>query len=168
MNLVKIALSAVCLSFTPLRAQNPSPLIFVESTHNFGKILETDGPVSHTFEFSNGGQTPVAIDRIITSCGCTTPDYPRRPIEPGEKASVRVTFNPSGFAGRFEKSISVVNGGNKNRNFLIISGFVVSQAVEDTQPQQNQSSTKSQSAQEMQLVPNENTTTTENNEKKQP
>lgn len=139
MKLAKILLSAVCLIVTSAHAQDPSPLVFDVAEHSFGRIRAIDGPVTHVFGFTNSGATPVAIDRIIVACGCTTPDFPRRTIAPGERESVRVTFDPTGYSGRFSKSISVVSGGNKNRNFLTISGFIESANTYDPQAPENQS-----------------------------
>ncbi len=106
-------------------AQEPSPLRFAAVEHDFGTIREQDGPVSHTFEFTNRGSSPVSIDRVVVSCGCTTPDYPKSPIQPGRSAKIMVTLDPRGMPGEFSKSVVVMSGGGKHRDFLIIKGNVI-------------------------------------------
>ncbi len=110
---------------TSALAQEASPLGFEIAEWSFGDIREEAGVVTHSFEFVNNGSTPVAIDRVVTSCGCTTPEYPRTPIAPGARARIEVNFDPAGLPGEFSKSATVVSGGGKHRNFLILTGNVI-------------------------------------------
>jgi hypothetical protein len=128
MRLVNIlfATLAVALKTLPGAAQEPSPLRFEATEWNFGSVPEAGGEVSHSFRFTNTADIPVAIDRVLASCGCTTPEYPRSPIPPGGKATIKVSFEPLGQrAGDFSKSISVVSGGGRWRDFLTIGGYIV-------------------------------------------
>jgi hypothetical protein len=125
MKSVYIALTALFVGFTAASAQDTSPLRFETTEWNFGDICEEGGSVSHVFEFTNGGQTPAVIDRVAASCGCTTPEYPKTPVAPGDKSRIEVTFDPMGMPGEFVKTISVMSGGGKNRDILTISGNVV-------------------------------------------
>lgn len=118
-------LVAACIGAGVGFAQAGSPLVFDVTEWDFGEIREADGSVTHTFGFKNDGTTPIAIDRAVTSCGCTTPDYTRGLIRPGERGEVTVTFDPAEYWGEFRKSISVITGGGKNTNFLTIKGEVI-------------------------------------------
>jgi hypothetical protein len=121
-----ILLAALFVSFTPCRAQDVSPLRFEATEWNFGDIQEEGGTVSHVFEFTNSSSTPVSIDRVVASCGCTTPEYPRNPVASGGKARIEVTFDPRGMPGEFVKTVSVLSGGGgKNRDLLTIQGNVI-------------------------------------------
>jgi hypothetical protein len=126
MKTLLLTLGALSVAFAPLsaRAQEPSGLSFDATEWSFGDIREEAGPVSHTFRFTNSGDTPIALDRVVASCGCTTPEYPRTPIAPGGKGSIVVTFDPQGMPGDFSKSIAVVSGGGRSRDFLIVKGHV--------------------------------------------
>lgn len=42
-------------------------------------------PVQVEFEFTNTGEVPVVINSVQASCGCTTTDYAKTPVLPGEK-----------------------------------------------------------------------------------
>ena len=64
------------------------------------------------------------ITRVIASCGCTTPEWPKAPIAPGQKGEIKVTFNPDGRPGPFAKTISVYSNGKKGSFILNIRGEV--------------------------------------------
>jgi hypothetical protein len=74
--------------------------------YNFGDMTEGD-TVEHTFEFTNTGEFPLIINNITASCGCTTPEWPREPVAPGAKSSIRVRFNSRGKQGEQNKTITV-------------------------------------------------------------
>lgn len=110
------------------QAQNgkaPSALKFEEENWNFGTIQESAGNVSHTFVFTNTGKEPLVIERVTTSCGCTTPEYTREPILPGRKGTLKVTYNPEGRPGPFQKTVTVTSGNSQNQNQIHITGSVI-------------------------------------------
>ena len=82
-------------------------LTFAErGVYDFGALTEGD-TVEHTFAFTNTGQFPLIINNITASCGCTTPEWPREPVAPGAKSSIRVRFNSRGKMGQQNKTITV-------------------------------------------------------------
>ena len=74
--------------------------------YDFGTLTEGD-TVEHVFAFTNTGEFPLIINNITVSCGCTTPDWPREPVAPGEKSSVQVRFNSRGKMGEQNKTITI-------------------------------------------------------------
>lgn len=74
--------------------------------YDFGELTEGD-TVEHVFGFTNTGQFPLIINNITASCGCTTPEWPREPVAPGTKSSIRVRFNSRGKMGQQNKTITV-------------------------------------------------------------
>ncbi len=127
LNILLTALAVVLVttrSHAMISPQETSPLRFTLTEWSFGDIREEGGEVTHIFEFTNGGDTPVVIDRVATSCGCTTPNYPKTPIAPGAKARIDVVFDPRGMPGEFSKIVTVVSGGGKHRDYLTVTGNV--------------------------------------------
>lgn len=106
------------------RNQPASPLVFEESVWDFGRFEEAGGPVSHTFKFKNTATTPIVIERVVTSCGCTTPEYSRQPVRPGQESQITITYDPDGRPGRFSREVNIITGGGKNRNTITIKGVV--------------------------------------------
>ncbi|HEX3010337.1 MAG TPA: DUF1573 domain-containing protein, partial [Bacteroidales bacterium] len=81
-------------SFSLYSQSENREIVFEEKVHNFGAVYENKGKVSHTFIFWNKGKIPLVIERVYASCGCTSYDYIKSPVKPGEKGRVTVTFNP--------------------------------------------------------------------------
>ena len=46
------------------------------------------------FTGENRGDKPLVILDVVTSCGCTVPASPKRPILPGQKTEITVTYDP--------------------------------------------------------------------------
>lgn len=98
---------------------------FDKTEHDFGQFNEGDGPVTTIFTFTNSGTAPIVLNNVQASCGCTTPQWPREPIEPGKTGEIAVTFNPSGRPGRFQKSITIQSNAATNPYRLYIRGYVL-------------------------------------------
>lgn len=103
-------------------------IAFASTTHDFGNISEDDGPVVCQFEFTNTGDEPLVIVSANSSCGCTRPVIPRKPVMPGEKGVITVSYHPEGRPGEFSKSIRVrTNAGKSKRIVLKITGVAIPQ-----------------------------------------
>ncbi len=70
-------------------------------TNNEGDILDT------VFKFKNNGDAPLVITNVKTSCGCTTPYWPKKPIQPGETEGIKVRFNTNHKPGKQTKTITI-------------------------------------------------------------
>lgn len=117
-------LSAIMLCANAL-ARPQSQATFSGRVHDFGYIKESKGPVSHTFEFVNTGDKPLIIFQVTASCGCTRPEFPTKPIKPGKKGKIKVTFSPIGRPGAFQKTVNVRTNGKEKRTVLFITGTVI-------------------------------------------
>lgn len=82
-------------------------LKFDEEEFDFGKITQGE-KVSHEFHFTNTGKSNLIISGASGSCGCTVPEYPEKPIAPGEKGVINVVFSSEGKRGQQEKTVTVV------------------------------------------------------------
>lgn len=98
---------------------------FNAKVHDFGTIKESDGPVSCTFEFTNTGAKPLLVIDASASCGCTRPEYPTKPIKPGKKGKIKVTFSPVGRPGAFKKTVKIKTNGKERTTTLRITGTVI-------------------------------------------
>jgi len=107
-------------------------ITFSQTTHDFGTIQEKDGDVTVEFPFSNTGDAPLLVLRAASSCGCTVPEYPKKPLRPGETGVIKVTYHAKGRPGPFQKSVYVYDNTN-GKTMLVISGNVISNTTpEDT------------------------------------
>ncbi len=96
-------------------------LRFKETTYDFGKIPQGK-PAYYTFEIINTGSTPIKLDDVHASCGCTTPEWNRDPVAPGATSKIKVGYNAAA-EGHFEKNITVTYNGSSSK-ILIIKGIV--------------------------------------------
>lgn len=103
---------------------------FNEMTYDFGTIKESKGPVKHTFEVKNTGDSPLIIVDAVASCGCTRPSFTAKPIKPGKKGKVEVTFSPAGRAGTFRKTIKVKTNTADKISSLVITGSIIPKSKE--------------------------------------
>lgn len=92
-------------------------LSFETTSHNFGFISEKAGKVAWEFKFKNTGKAPLILTNVRSGCGCTTPEWSRKPVAPGESGSVKVIYDPRNRPGAFIKSITV----NSNASNPVVS-----------------------------------------------
>ncbi len=106
-----------------------SIILFENYEHNFGDINEKDGKVSHKFSFKNDGDQPLLILSVKPSCGCTTPNWSKNPIKPGDEGFIIAEYNPKGRPGVFRKSLNVVTNQSikdkPNNSYIYIKGKVL-------------------------------------------
>ena len=120
----KIFLLLMMLASLIAYAQQEQPEIkFDKTVHNFGTFSEKTPVQTAVFAFTNIGKAPLIINQAIASSGCTIPSYTKEPIMPGEKGTVKVTYNGKGkFPGHFKKSITIRTNGKVEMVRLYIEG----------------------------------------------
>lgn len=118
-----IVLFAVLVSGMAFAQQKPE-MDFKRTEHNFGTIKEEMGSVSTQFEFTNTGKSPLIIQRVSASCGCTTPSYTKEPILPGKKGTISATYSTVRRPGTFNKTIRVYTNVPDTVYVLTIKGNV--------------------------------------------
>lgn len=92
--------------------------------YEFGQV--TEGTlVEHVFTFKNTGDAPLILTQVTASCGCTTPEYSKHPVAPGEAGEIKVIFDSTGQVGKQHKVISVLNNGATQVALLHLRGEVV-------------------------------------------
>lgn len=120
-----LLLTIIVLSIVSVYSQeNNGPIIsFEENKFSFDTIARNSNG-EHNFFFVNTGSEPLLITSAFSSCGCVVPEFPKQPILPGEKSSIKVKYNTN-IVGDFTKVIVVrSNDKEKPKSILRISGFV--------------------------------------------
>ncbi|MCK9292072.1 MAG: DUF1573 domain-containing protein [Bacteroidales bacterium] len=108
---------------------NGPEITFEKTTHEYGPIFYR-GDGAYEFVFTNTGTEPLILNQPRSSCGCTVPSWPRKPILPGEQEKIKVTYNTA-IRGRFQKTITVMSNAVKNKHVVLtIKGEVVDKPVE--------------------------------------
>lgn len=97
-------------------------LDFNKKVHNFGKFTIKSGAQNCTFEYKNNTSKPIVINNVLSSCGCTTPQWPKKPIMPGESGAIKVTFLNDQGPYPFDKSLTVYTSASSKPVILRITG----------------------------------------------
>lgn len=97
---------------------------FEEETHDFGRITQGE-KVAFGFKFKNTGGANLIISSANGSCGCTVPEYPKKPILPGEEATVNVVFSSEGKSGMVEKSVTLVTNCEPSTRIIYIKANII-------------------------------------------
>ena len=105
-------------------AQGKAQIGVDKQVFNFGTIEEAKGLASHVFQIKNTGDAPLVISRVTASCGCTRPEWTKKPIAAGESGELKVTYNPKGRPGPFYKTITIYSNAGKPRYNVAIKGNV--------------------------------------------
>ncbi len=103
---------------------------FKETTFDFGKIKQGD-KAEHNFTFTNTGKEPLILSNVKTSCGCTVPKWPRKPIAPGKSEVINVVFNSRGKRNAQNKKITITANTEPKNTYIYMKGFV------DAPPKEN-------------------------------
>ena len=83
---------------------------FDKKVHDFGDVMIAEGPVSCIFTFTNIGTQPIVVHNVISSCGCTTPEWTREPVRPGATGTIQATFSNDQGPYPFDKTLIVYVG----------------------------------------------------------
>ncbi|SMD03067.1 DUF1573 domain-containing protein [Pedobacter africanus] len=105
----------------------PAEFKFDKESYDFGKI-PLNKPASVEFKFTNIGDQPLIITKVETTCGCTVPEYTQTPIKKGDAGVIKVTYNPTGAALPFSKSITITSNAKTTTKVLYIKGETVAAA----------------------------------------
>ncbi|TXD48260.1 DUF1573 domain-containing protein [Polaribacter sp. IC073] len=108
-------------------SMNSQEFKFEKETIDYGKINKgTNG--ERTFVFINIGDAPLLIKNIQSSCGCTVPEKPEKPIMPGEKGKIKVAYNTN-IIGGFSKQITILSNAKSARKILKIRGYITKEKL---------------------------------------
>ena len=121
---MKLNLS-VLLLFVVFSISAQPKIVFDKLQHDFGKVNESDGAATYDFAFKNTGSAPLIIQNVKPSCDCTTPEWTKQPVHPGQTGFIKVSYDVKGRPGAFDKTITVHSNGSSSPVSLRIVGEVV-------------------------------------------
>ncbi|MDZ7606384.1 MAG: DUF1573 domain-containing protein [Cyclobacteriaceae bacterium] len=81
--------------------------------------------MEHIFSFKNTGSGPLVIQNVLSTCGCTAPEWPKEPIDAGAEGKIKIVFNSKGKIGRQNKVITVRSNARDGDGRLFITAMVL-------------------------------------------
>ena len=123
-----LTFTLIFIEFGGLFAQNDELsfggiIRFDKLYHDFGDILTSEGSKKCTFTYTNISDKPIVINDIVTSCGCTSPKWSRKPLNPGASEEIAVTFLNDQGPYPFDKTITLFITGLSRPVTLHIRGI---------------------------------------------
>lgn len=98
-------------------------LTWKEVEYDFGSAFEGD-IVTKDFFFTNTGTAPLLILNASSTCGCTIPEWPKKPVPPDSTASIRVKFNTLHKPGAQSKEVTIFANTFPNTSKILLKGQV--------------------------------------------
>lgn len=96
----------------------------IDSIYDFGTRTEGD-KIGYSFRFVNSGKKPLVITGTHAGCGCTQPEKPEKPVNPGDTGFIKVVFDSKGKSGRQEKIIMVTSNARPQFPDLLLKGEII-------------------------------------------
>jgi len=116
--------SAASAGSMTVKQTNAPIMNFDKSSYDFGKITRGD-KVTYDFKFTNTGKSPLIITNAVASCGCTTPNWPKTPVIPGQSGQITVVFNSTGKVGLQDKMVTITANTNPAQTVVHLVGEVL-------------------------------------------
>jgi len=91
---------------------------------DIGQVRAKDSPAKTSFSITNHAATSVAIDEILSGCGCMVIDLPQKIILSNETIEVPVKINFLGKRGDFHTDILVRLASDESRHIRIIGKVI--------------------------------------------
>ncbi len=96
---------------------------FVKKTIKFEKTVA--GEILHfDFPFINQGNEPLIISEVKVTCGCTSPEFPDKPVAPLEKGVIKVNFDTKGKRGYQDRILEVLSNAKNSPEKIRFKGVV--------------------------------------------
>lgn len=111
------------ISLTGYSQDKMAKIEFKETTIDYGTIEKGANGV-RVFEFTNTGDAPLIISNVKSTCGCTVPRKPEKPIMPGETGEIEVKYDTKRVMP-IRKTITVLSNAETPTVALKIKGNVI-------------------------------------------
>jgi hypothetical protein len=95
-----------------------------DAKKNFGFVKKGE-VIKILYEITNVGKEPLLLTNIEISCSCTTADYDRRPILPGQTNTVTVYFDTKTVYDRQDRVVLLESNDKNSPHKLRYKGVVL-------------------------------------------
>ncbi|MDD7455922.1 MAG: DUF1573 domain-containing protein [Bacteroidales bacterium] len=105
-----LSLFIISLNYVSLRAQDYSEgkVVFDSYSITLPSLSEKDAPLTVNFSWVNNSRNvSILITSAFVSCPCVTTEFDNELVPPGGRSLIKVTFNPKGKVGKYEKKVTV-------------------------------------------------------------
>ncbi len=100
-----LSIVAFALVLPALAQTTQNDVVFKSVTYTFGKI-KLNKPVTTEFNYTNNTGKPLLIETATAECGCTDPEYDKKPVLNGKDGIIKITYKAD-TPGTFSKKVTV-------------------------------------------------------------
>ena len=118
-----IVMALILFVGVSVQAQSTAKMEFKSEVIDYGEIQKGSDGI-RIFEFTNTGDAPLLITRVSSSCGCTFPNKPEKPVQPWETGEIQVKYDTN-IVGPIRKTITVYSNADVPAKSLKIKGKVL-------------------------------------------
>lgn len=94
---------------TPVTPSGPQPRLELSETEwNFGTVWQGED-MTHKITVTNGGNAPLQITGVKTSCGCTAAKKPKDVLSPGESDTLEIVYNAKKKVGPANQTVTITS-----------------------------------------------------------
>lgn len=105
---IRIVPQEKIMSVTQPRHSQDSAWLSFDTRHIVAERMnEDDAPRLFFYRFINVGEDTLKIRSLVSTCSCASAMCTRNAVPPAESSEIRVTYNPKGHPGRFERKVFV-------------------------------------------------------------
>ena len=111
----------IALYMTSVAYSQPKFEFIGDSTKDWGKVMQSEGPLKTTIKIKNTGDKLLEIYGVKPGCGCTTAPIDKKLLNPGDVATVNVNLKIEKDNGNITKGIEFTTNDPKNDkiNYLL-------------------------------------------------
>ncbi len=121
--LLAIGKVAVCSQQVDTAVVHGAVLHLSETVCDFGDIPRRGGDLRCEIAFTNTGDKPLVVTRLVTSNSCLKASCSRRPVAPGGKGVIRIVYQPlKSEAGAFNRVIRIGSNAVAGETHLTVCG----------------------------------------------
>ena len=128
MKKILFIVSVIAFNFNVFSQDKIAKINFKTTEIDYG-VIEKGSNGVRDFEFTNNGNAPLIITNVKSTCGCSIPKKPNKPILPGESEKIQVKYDTNR-VGFIRKSIMVSSNAETPTVVLKISGKVTNKVNE--------------------------------------
>ena len=122
MKKILLIVCVLAFNFNTFSQEKIAKINFKTTVIDYG-VIEKGSNGIRDFEFTNDGNSPLIITNVKSTCGCTIPKKPNKPVPPGESEKIQVKYDTNRI-GIIRKSIIVSSNAEDPTVILKITGKV--------------------------------------------
>ena len=115
--IISIVLILLLVAFS-LNINAQAKIKFTETKKDLGKVKKGD-VVSAEYEFKNEGDQPLIISGYEVECTCTTAEFPKQPIAPGQNGKITVKFDTKSAYDRQDRKVEIISNAKHSASVRI-------------------------------------------------